>query len=31
VDLDVIAEVRQAMPVDFSRKMPFFLRKEGEA
>jgi radical SAM protein with 4Fe4S-binding SPASM domain len=30
VDLDVIAEVRRAMPVDFSRKMPFFLRKEGE-
>jgi radical SAM protein with 4Fe4S-binding SPASM domain len=31
VDLDVIAEVRRAMPVDFSRKMPFFLRTEGEA
>ncbi|MSR35438.1 MAG: radical SAM protein [Gemmatimonadetes bacterium] len=31
VDLDVIAEVRRAMPVDFSRSVPFFLRKEGEA
>ena len=31
VDLDVIAEVRRAMPVDFSRKLPFFLRKEGDA
>lgn len=31
VDVEVIAEVRRAMPVDFSRKMPFFLRQEGEA
>lgn len=30
VDLDVIAEVRRAMPVDFSRRKPFFL-EEGEA
>jgi radical SAM protein with 4Fe4S-binding SPASM domain len=30
VDLDVIAEVRRAMPVDFSRRRPFFL-EEGEA
>lgn len=26
VDLDVMAEVRRSMPVDFSRKLPFFLR-----
>jgi radical SAM protein with 4Fe4S-binding SPASM domain len=31
VDLEVMAEVRRTMPVDFSRRMPFFLRKEGEA
>ncbi len=35
VDLEVMAEVRTAMPVDFSKKLPFFLRgpleTEGEA
>lgn len=30
VDLKVMAEVRRAMPVDFSRRRPFFL-EEGEA
>ena len=27
VDLEVMAEVRRAMPVDFSRRLPFFLSK----
>jgi radical SAM protein with 4Fe4S-binding SPASM domain len=27
VDLEVMAEVRKAMPVDFSKKMPFFLKQ----
>lgn len=31
VDLDVMAEVRRAMPVDFSKRLPFFLSKDGEA
>lgn len=29
VDLDVMAEVRRSMPVDFSKRMPFFLRRGG--
>jgi hypothetical protein len=31
VDLEVMAEVRRRMPVDFSRRLPFFLRNGGEA
>ena len=31
VDLEVMAEVRRAMPVDFSKRLPFFLREGGEA
>ena len=31
VDLDVMAEVRRAMPVDFSKRLPFFLGREGDA
>jgi AdoMet-dependent heme synthase len=31
VDLEVMAEVRREMPVDFSRRLPFFLRREGSA
>ncbi len=31
VDLELLAEVRRAMPVDFSGRLPFFLRKEGDA
>ncbi|HSM05592.1 MAG TPA: radical SAM protein [Longimicrobiales bacterium] len=31
VDLEVMAEVRREMPVDFSRRLPFFLRNGGEA
>lgn len=31
VDLDVMAEVRRTMPVDFSKRLPFFLRDGGEA
>ncbi len=31
VDLAVMAEVRRAMPVDFSKKLPFFLRRGGDA
>ena len=33
VDLEVMAEVRRKMPVDFSKRLPFFLRereKESE-
>jgi len=31
VDLEVMAEVRRSMPVDFSKRLPFFLRdKQGE-
>ena len=30
VDLGVMAEVRKAMPVDFSKRLPFFLSKDGE-
>jgi AdoMet-dependent heme synthase len=30
VDLEVMAEVRRAMPVDFSRRLPFFLQRGGE-
>jgi len=26
VDLEVMAEVRRKMPVDFSKRLPFFLR-----
>jgi radical SAM protein with 4Fe4S-binding SPASM domain len=33
VDLEVMAEVRRSMPVDFSKRLPFFLRNDdgGEA
>jgi radical SAM protein with 4Fe4S-binding SPASM domain len=31
VDAAVMAEVRSAMPVDFSKRLPFFLQKEGQA
>ena len=30
VDLEVMGEVRRSMPVDFSRRLPFFLRRDGE-
>ncbi|MBW3533615.1 MAG: radical SAM protein [Gemmatimonadetes bacterium] len=30
VDLEVMAEVRREMPVDFSKRLPFFLRKGVE-
>ncbi len=29
VDLDVMAAVRRSMPVDFSKRLPFFLRRGG--
>ena len=28
IDLDTMAEVRSTMPVDFSKRLPFFLRRE---
>ena len=31
VDLEVMAEVRQNMPVDFSKRLPFFLQKSEGA
>jgi radical SAM protein with 4Fe4S-binding SPASM domain len=31
IDLEVMAEVRREMPVDFSKRLPFFLRSGGEA
>ena len=31
VDLEVMAEVRREMPVDFSKRLPFFLRKGADA
>ncbi len=31
VDLEVIAQVRRSMPVDFSKRLPFFLRRGGKA
>jgi radical SAM protein with 4Fe4S-binding SPASM domain len=31
IDLEVMAEVRRQMPVDFSKRLPFFLGKEGNA
>ena len=31
IDTDVMAEVRRNMPVDFSKKLPFFLRDGGRA
>ncbi len=31
VDLEVMAEVRRSMPVDFSKRLPFFLRRGGDA
>jgi len=31
IDLEVMAEVRRNMPVDFSSRLPFFLRSGGEA
>lgn len=31
VDLEVMAQVRSSMPVDFSKRLPFFLRKDGSA
>jgi hypothetical protein len=30
VDLEVMAEVRRAMPADFSKRLPFFLQEGGE-
>ena len=30
VTLDVMAEVRRSMPVDFSKRLPFFARGDGE-
>lgn len=30
VDLDLMAEARRQMPVDFSRRLPFFLRNGGK-
>lgn len=30
VTLEVMAEVRRSMPVDFSRRLPFFLQRGGE-
>lgn len=29
IDREVMAEVRQSMPVDFSRRLPFFLKEDG--
>jgi radical SAM protein with 4Fe4S-binding SPASM domain len=29
VDMQVMAEVRRNLPVDFSKRLPFFLKKEG--
>jgi hypothetical protein len=26
IDLEVMAEVRRALPVDFSKRLPFFMR-----
>ena len=31
IDADVMAEVRRSMPVDFSKRLPFFLRDGGRA
>lgn len=31
VDLEVMAEVRRSMPVDFSKKLPFFLRSDDRS
>ncbi|GMR12975.1 MAG: heme b synthase [Gemmatimonadota bacterium] len=31
IDADVMAAVRRTMPVDFSKKLPFFLQKDGRA
>ena len=31
IDTDVMAEVRRSMPVDFSKRLPFFLRDGGRA
>ena len=31
VDLEVMAEVRRQMPVDFSKRLPFFLSREDQA
>jgi hypothetical protein len=31
IDLEVMAEVRRKMPVDFSKRLPFFLQGGGEA
>ena len=30
VDQEVMAQVRRSMPVDFSRRLPFFLRRDAE-
>jgi hypothetical protein len=29
VTVQLLDEVRRAMPVDFSKRMPFFMNKEG--
>jgi hypothetical protein len=29
ITLDLLAEVRRAMPVDFSKKLPFFAKADG--
>ena len=31
IDAEVMAEVRRSMPVDFSKKLPFFLQNSGRA
>ncbi len=31
VDVDLMAEVRRSMPLDFSKRLPFFLRKDHSA
>ncbi|MCH7706861.1 MAG: radical SAM domain protein, coenzyme PQQ synthesis protein E, partial [Myxococcales bacterium] len=31
IDAEVMAEVRRSMPVDFSKKLPFFLQNGGRA
>jgi hypothetical protein len=31
VTAELLTEVRSAMPVDFSKRLPFFLRQDGNA